>query len=71
MSPRECLHLISSASRDSGKDGGGMYVAAGTLSKDWRYMRDNLNANYNITLHIGGITELGLELLNQTLRSSL
>lgn len=27
---------------------------------------DNLNANYNITLHLGGITELGLELLAWT-----
>lgn len=39
VSPRECLHLISCASRDSGEDGGGVYVAAGTFSEDWRYMR--------------------------------
>ena len=27
---------------------------------------DNLNANYNITLHLGGTAELGLELCDET-----
>lgn len=39
MSPSECLHLISSAYRNSGKDGGGVEVAAGTFSEYRRYMR--------------------------------
>lgn len=27
---------------------------------------DNLNANYNITLHLGGTAEQGLELFDET-----